>query len=160
MTLAPVTVARTMSSILTPPAAGEVNPRFNGKDHPGLNHRFAARRHGGSFMNLEADAMAQAVAEIVAEAGRDNQLAGNPIDLDQRHTRCNRGQRLVVGGQHDFEDSPHFRRGLAHGDGNGFIGMIAVDATAEIDGYQFIGQQLPTTGHTVRQRPSGARTQR
>src|SRR5687767_10225023 len=68
--------------------AGQVNPRLHRHDHPRAELFFApglAQRR--QLVNVAADAVPEAVAEVLAESGPFDHVAGDAIRLRRRHAR-------------------------------------------------------------------------
>src|SRR5215217_922649 len=62
-------------------AAGAVDAGFVGKDHAGLDRGHVAGRKPGGFVALKAHAVADAVADGVAEAGGFERIEGRVVDI-------------------------------------------------------------------------------
>ena len=69
--------------ILDPHAAlsGDVNAGFDGEYHPFPERLFVGGAHGGKFMDLQAQAVTDAVGEPVPVSGGGDHLPGGLVDF-------------------------------------------------------------------------------
>src|SRR5262249_15952857 len=81
----------------------EIYPRLNRHHHPRLELLLEARTQKRRFMYLQANAMTDAVREIIAETCFCDHAAGSRIDVAGLDTRPNCGDRFELGPQDDRE---------------------------------------------------------
>src|SRR5438552_15954998 len=92
------------------PFAGEIDAGFDRYDHSRAKLFLVAFfSQGGELVDVAADAVAQAVAELFAEAGVFDDLAGDAVGLLRGDAGADEldGRELRV--EHDFADLLHAR---------------------------------------------------
>ena len=79
----PAAVLGDDDEVLDPHAelARQVDARLDGDDFAGREHVVGARREARPLVDLEADAVAEPVAEVLAVAGLLDHLAGDRVDV-------------------------------------------------------------------------------
>ncbi len=66
----------------------EVNPWFNGERHPDLGRHVIVGSHRREFVYFDAESVPDAMREVLAVAGRRDDLAGR--DIDSSRASCRR----------------------------------------------------------------------
>jgi len=106
-------------------------------------------------MDLEADAVAEAMAEILAVTGVRDHRAGLRIDGDTAEPGGHRAQPLDLRRQHQLVDLARLRGRLTDGEGPRAVGAVAVADRADVDGHERAADDRRVARLRVRQR--GAR---
>ena len=75
---------------------GDVDTRFNCGDHPGFQNGGACCGKAWQLVDIEADAVPQAMAEIAAETSVCNHPSGDPVDFLARYSRLDGVDRLEL----------------------------------------------------------------
>src|SRR5712691_590139 len=135
-----------------PALAGQVDTGLDGDGNPVPQcTRLPVPDHRG-FMDLQADAMAEPVLEMIAVPGRCDHVASRSVDrrdaradTDGRHPGPLRGGDQLV-------DLLLPRRGLADDHRPGHIRVIAAESGTAVNGHQVPGGKRPVGGHVVRSR--------
>ena len=107
-------------------------------------------------MDLDAYAVAVAVAEIVSVARILNDLPGGGVDALAGHAGPGGGNPGALGLQHDVVDLLHLLGGLAHGDGAGHVGTVPPVDAAEVHGKEATWLHHGVAGNAVGQASVGA----
>lgn len=131
--------------------AGHIDAGLHGDDVAGGQDLIGPAGNAGLLMDIDAHAMAGAVAEALAVAGLGDDIAGDFVDLRRGHTGRDGRLGRLLGAQHDIIDLAHLVAGLTHRHGAGHIGVVAVLAGAEIDGDHVPFLDLPIAGHRMGQ---------
>src|SRR5207245_9594314 len=88
----------------------KVDARLDRDDVPGCERLIRGRaRHARALMHLQADAMAEAVAELLAVAGPLDRRARHRVQLGSRGTGPNPAPGLPRHGAHELVDLPRPR---------------------------------------------------
>ena len=88
----------------TPTAPGHVDARLDGHDLAGGERRVAALREPRALVDLDADAVAEAVAEVLAVAGGGDDVARDRVDLAAGGAGADRGERRLLRRAHELVD--------------------------------------------------------
>src|SRR5262249_9716090 len=121
--------------VLDPHAAEalEVDARLDRDGHAGLDDVLDARAHPGALVDLEADAVPQAVAEGLAQAGRLDPVARHGVELAAGHARPDRRDGGSLGIQADLVRALELRRDVPGGEGPRAVRGIAIDERPHVD---------------------------
>ena len=87
-------------------------------------------------MDLDAQAVAKAVTEVVAIAVLLEHVPGSVVDVTARDAGFCGGNARQLGFQHGVIDPTHLVTGLSDGHGAGHVGAIALIYTAKIHGHE------------------------
>src|SRR5207244_1711329 len=110
------------------PFAGEIDAGFDRYDHSGAKlFLVAALSEGGELMDVAADAVAQAVAELFAEAGILDDLAGDTVGLLGGDAGADELDRRELRFEHDFVDLLDARADAADEQRARQIGAVAFE---------------------------------
>ena len=101
-------------------------------------------------MDLEADAVAQAVAERLAEPARGDAVAGDRVGLAAGHARPNLALRLALRLQDDPVDLLQAGRHAADADRAGHVRAVVVLQRADVDDDRLVLLERPRRRHGVR----------
>src|SRR5262249_41438294 len=130
--------------------AGQVDAGLDGDDHALLEHGVAARVEAGVLVRLQAQAVADAVDEPVAQAAGPDDRPPRFIALAHGGARTPRRHAGVVGGQHQRVDLQLAGVGVADHDCARGVGPVAVVRGAEVEQDQVAGLDAPAARAQVR----------
>jgi len=116
-----------------PAKTGDVDSRFDSKDHSLLHQVLIIGVYRGRLVDAEPQAVTGSVNEIFAIAGVDNNLTGSPIDFSQGDARPYGGDVRLIGLEHNPVYLFQPVRGTAHKKGSGAVGPVSGPADTEID---------------------------
>ena len=144
----------TIGEVLDPDAdrAGHVDARLDGHDLAGGQRRVRALRQPRALVDLGADAVAEAVAEVLAVAGGGDDLARDGVDLAPAGAGAHRGQRGLLSAEHQLVDLAVARVELAGRVGARAVRGVAVELGAPVDRDQRAGRDRDVARDGVRQR--------
>jgi hypothetical protein len=104
-------------------------------------------------VDLQADPVAEAVAEVLAVPGRRDDLARCGVDRAALRPRTHRGQPRLLGAQHESVGLREGVRQVPHGrPGARAVRVVAVQARADVERHQRVGRDLDRCRLGVRQR--------
>src|SRR4051812_13538183 len=113
-------------------APREVDAGLDGDRHTGGQCTDARRGEAGRLVDLQADAVAETVCEVLAVPRLRDHLPRRGVHighLGAGHDGTDPGR---LGGVHEFVDLSLPVRGLAEDEGAGHVGVVAVDGRAEV----------------------------
>src|SRR6266700_769141 len=149
------TVFRDDDEVLDPDAAftRKVDPGLDRDDVAGRERvgRFAAQSR--RLVHLDADAVAEAVAELLAEAGAVDHRSGGRIGVDAARARADALQPRLLALEADSVGVLQPVGQRAGCEGAGAVGAVAVDERAGIDNHGLAGLNLTLGWPAVRERP-------
>ena len=138
-------------------AVGQVDTGFHG--HHGASKQCTG---GGGvdsrrFVDLQTDAVTEAVAEVLGVAGVGDDLAGGGVDLAQRRPRPRAPRGRPAGRRTPARRSPAAtaRRRAEH-EGAGHVGVVAADQRTEVDLDEVTRRQHRVGRPVMRDRRVGA----
>jgi hypothetical protein len=123
--------------VTTFPAASGVEPIFDSR---------------GPLVDLEADAVPQAVPEVLGVSRVVDDRAGDRVDVAALGPGPDGGERRLLRAQHEVVDLPVARVELARGDRPGAVRGVAVEVGAPVDDDERPGRDRLPAGLGVRER--------
>ena len=135
-------------SILYPYAAdtGQVDAGLNGDKLVHLQQIAAVLAETGALVDIDAQAVAQAVTKAALIAVLIDVVSGDGIDVLAALACHDRRLRALLGLQDGIVHPAHFVAGLAKGDGAGHIGAVAAALGAKVHGDHIALAQLAGAG--------------
>src|SRR6478735_1336274 len=122
--------------VLDPDAAdaGEVDPRLDRDAVPGLERVLRLGREPRRFVDVEADAVAEAVPEELAEVGGGDRLARERVRLDAGESRLDARDRALLRVEaYAVGLSQAVRQAAARRERPRAVAVVAVDAHTPVD---------------------------
>src|SRR6202034_2616229 len=104
------------------------------------------------LVDLEADPMAESMAEVVPVTGGGDQVAGRRVDRARVRAGSGRLDPGPLRRGHKLVDLPLPGRGLAERHGPGHVRVVAVVAGAAVDRDQVPRRERPVAGRVMRDR--------
>src|SRR3954469_6851484 len=136
--------------------ARQVDAGLDRHHFAGLEHVLGALRDARLLVDLDADPVAEPVAEALAVTGGGDPLTGDAVDvlgLDAGRNGLERGFLRLV---HGLVDGAGGLAGIAGGKGAGAIGAVAVQLRAHVEDDQLGAADLALARLGVRKGPVGA----
>src|SRR6476659_7336792 len=145
--------------ILDPAAADalEVDPGLDRDDLPGLQRVRRLGREPRRLVDLEPDAVPEAVAEVAAVPGRLDRLAREGVRVDAGQSRLQPGDGALLRGYAHLVGAPQRVRQPAGRDRARAVAAVTVDAHAPVDRDERRAVDDPVVGAVVRERAVRAR---
>src|SRR6188768_3796998 len=116
-----------------PVGAGDDDRGLVGEGHPRLERRLVLRRDEGPLVDVEADRVTHAVAEVLPEPGLLDRRAARSVDLPRERARRRGRTAGLLRGEHRLVSALHLRGRLAAVDGAAEVRAVAVDDAAEVE---------------------------
>src|SRR6266540_4542664 len=135
-----------------PAEAGEVDPRFDRDDVPGLELVFRLLRKPRGLVDEQPDAVPEAVAERLAEVGVLDPLACGRIGGAAGDARADRIQTCLLRLETDGVGLAQLVRKRPGRERARAIGAVAADRAAGVDDDGRLGRDLPVAGMGMRHR--------
>src|SRR6266511_2154306 len=135
-----------------PAEAGEVDPRFDRDDVPGLELVFRLLREPRGLVDEQPDAVPEAVAERLAEVGVLDPLACGRIGGAAGDARADRIQTCLLRLETDGVGLAQLVRKRPGRERARAIGAVAADRAAGVDDDGRLGRDLPVAGMGMRHR--------
>ena len=130
-------------------AAGQIDAGLGGADRV-LGHRLAVvRRAIRRLVDVQAEAVAEAVTEVFAVAAGRDQIARRAVDFGAGDARLRDGDAGELRLEHDVINLAHLVRDAAQGDGARHVGAVAALETAEVHRDEVAHLDLPVARHAV-----------
>ena len=123
-------------------AAGDVDAGLDRDDVAGAEHVVGALAEARRLVDLEADAVAEAVAELVAVAAVADDRPRDLVGGGSRHAGADRLQRLALGVADELVDLARLALDLADGERPRAIRAVAVDLRAHVEDDEVPGADL------------------
>src|SRR3954470_2519920 len=112
--------------------ARHVDPGLDRDDVPGLERVRRLRRQARRLVDLQADAVPEPVAELLAVAGLVDDPARDRVGLHPRHAGANLRERRLLRLAADVVDPPQLLRKRTRGERARAVGAVAVELRAEV----------------------------
>ena len=135
-----------------PAAARHVHARLDGHHVAGLEHVVARARQPRRLVDLEPDAVAEPVAEVVPVPLGGDQVARHGVDLAARRAGPHGVERRLLGAQDEVVDLRQVVVELAGGPRARAVRAVAVEPRPEVEGHEHAGGDLDVARLGVRQR--------
>ena len=145
-----VTIAR--SSIRIPAAAGEVDARLDRDDVAGDERVRRTPAEPRRLVHVEPDAVAEPVAEVLAEAARRRSCRARPRRHRRRSRRPDRLDRRELAGEAELVRPRELLVERPGREGAGAVRGVAADDGARVDDDRVAGLDLAVARAVVRQR--------
>ena len=137
----------------TPTAPGHVDPGLDRDDHAGGQRGLALLGQPRPLVDVEPDAVAQPVAEVLGVAGGVDDRARDGVDLAAGGPRAHGRERRLLGLEHQLVDLAVARVDVARRVGARAVRGVAVELRAPVDDAQRAGGDRHVARRGVRQRP-------
>jgi hypothetical protein len=128
----------------------EVDPGFDGDDVAGSEHVVGFRPQGGRLVDEEADAVTEAVPEVLAVACVADRHPGGNVHIPPRATRTHRIETGLLRSAHELVDVAQRLRDLPDGERPGAVGAVAVELGAGVDEHEVAVLDDAVAGFAVR----------
>ena len=119
----------------------DIDARLQRDDHPCLQNLTGGGSQARCLVNLKADAVAQRMGKILAQAVSDEGIPRQSIQLGATDTGSDGGQGGVLGFQHGVVDSPQLASRLAQRHAAGHVRVVALHPRPEIQGDELTRRQ-------------------
>jgi len=135
--------------------ARHVDARLHRHDVPGRERSLGGLREPRALVDLEPDAVAQPVTELLTVPGRCDLVARDGVHHLALRARKHRRQRLLLRGQHQLVHRRGVVRERSRGERARAVRAVAVHDAAHVHDHERVGRDLAVAGRRVRQRAVG-----
>src|SRR6266508_86242 len=148
----PAPVHRHLDHVLDPDPAhtGKVHARLHRHDGAGRERVLAPSAKARPLVDLETHPVAQAVGEVLAEAGGLDHRTGRGIHLGSGGPHPYRVDACLVSRAHQFVDVTEPVRGLAERHGPGHVGVVPVNKPPEVHLHDVAPRKRPAGRFVMR----------
>ena len=116
--------------------AGDVDSRLRADRAADGHDGLAGEVCAGQLVDIKAEGVAEAVAEVLAVAGLGDDVARGGVDLIAGDAGAGGGDTGKLRFEDDVVDVLHFVGSVADGDGSGHVGAVAMLEAAEVHGHE------------------------